>query len=198
MSKTKKTKYPQLKINFKNKTAHVVFGLIIICTSIVLFLSFVSYLFYWKQDFDLVRLNSKELLVNQNLVVQNLLGKIGASLSHYFIYKHFGIASLLVPVILAITGIQIFTQQYILKLKRLLTNSLFLCVWISTFLGMTFSTSSILGGYNGLISSSYLINIIGLTGTTLILSFSMIIFLSIYYKWTPEKIKPQDLNENLY
>ena len=189
MSKTKKTKYPQLKINFKNKTAHVVFGLIIICTSIVLFLSFVSYLFYWKQDFDLVRLNSTELLVNQNLVVQNLLGKIGASLSHYFIYKHFGIASLLVPVILAITGIQIFTQQYILKLKRLLTNSLFLCVWISTFLGMTFSTSSILGGYNGLISSSYLINIIGLTGTTLILSFSMIIFLSIYYKWTPEKIK---------
>jgi S-DNA-T family DNA segregation ATPase FtsK/SpoIIIE len=189
MSKTKKTKYPQLKINFKNKTAHVVFGLIIICTSIVLFLSFVSYLFYWKQDFDLVRLNSSELLVNQNLVVQNLLGKIGASLSHYFIYKHFGIASLLVPVILAIAGIQIFTQQYILKLKRLLINSLFLCVWISTFLGMTFSTSSILGGYNGLISSSYLINIMGLTGTTLILSFSMIIFLSIYYKWTPEKIK---------
>tara|TARA_B100000795_G_scaffold123904_1_gene92370 strand:+ start:8517 stop:10898 length:2382 start_codon:yes stop_codon:yes gene_type:complete len=189
MAKNIKPKYPQLKVNFKNKTAHVVFGLIIIFTSLVLFLSFVSFVFYWKQDFDLVRLNSSELMANQSLVVKNLLGKIGASLGHFFIYQQFGIASLLLPLYLAISGVQIFTQQYILKLNRLLRNSLFLCIWISNFLGMTFSSSSILGGYNGLISSSYLINLIGITGTSIILSFSLLIFLGIYYRWTPEKIQ---------
>tara|TARA_B100000780_G_scaffold278844_1_gene253980 strand:- start:1782 stop:4163 length:2382 start_codon:yes stop_codon:yes gene_type:complete len=189
MAKNIKPKYPQLKLNFLNKTAHVVFGLIIIFTSLVLFLSFVSFVFYWKQDFDLVRLNSSELMANQSLVVKNLLGKIGASLGHFFIYQQFGIASLLLPLYLAISGVQIFTQQYILKLNRLLRNSLFLCIWISNFLGMTFSSSSILGGYNGLISSSYLINLIGITGTSIILSFSLLIFLGIYYRWTPEKIQ---------
>ena len=62
MAIKKKTKYPQFGLDFKNKTFHVVLGLIMICVSIVLFLAFVSFVFNWKQDFDLVQLESTKLL----------------------------------------------------------------------------------------------------------------------------------------
>ena len=189
MAKKKKSKYPQLSINFENKTAHVVFGLILCCVSIVLFLSFTSFIFNWKQDFNLVQLDTSKLLLDQSLHVKNLLGKIGASLGHFFIYQQFGISTLLLPFFLAIAGIQIITQEKILKLKSLFRNSLFLALWMSTFLGITCSYSSILGGFNGLYSATILLSLIGFTGTYIILGFSMLIFLGLYYRWTPEKIQ---------
>jgi S-DNA-T family DNA segregation ATPase FtsK/SpoIIIE len=85
MAIKKKPKYPKFGLDFKNKTFHVVLGLIMICVSIVLFLAFVSFVFNWKQDFDLVQLESTKLLTNTSITVTNLLGKIGASLGHFFI-----------------------------------------------------------------------------------------------------------------
>ena len=189
MAKTKKSKYPQLSLNFENKTAHVVFGLIMICLSIVLFLSFISFIFNWRQDFDLAQLDTAKLLGDNSLVVKNLLGKMGAKLGEIFIYQQFGISTLLIPFFLAVAGIQIFTREHILKLNRLFRNSIFLCLWLSTFLAISFSSSSILGGYNGLMAASFLTGSLGITGTYLILGFSMLIFLGVYYRWTPEKIQ---------
>jgi len=188
MAIKKKPKYPQFGLDFKNKTFHVVLGLIMICVSIVLFLAFVSFVFNWKQDFDLVQLESTKLLTNTSITVTNLLGKIGASLGHFFIYSNFGIASLLIPFYLFISGIQYLTKEHILNLRRLFMNSVFLCLWLSTTLGMVFSNSSIIGGYNGLTVSSFLSSILGSAGATLILVFSILVFLGIYYRWTPEKI----------
>jgi len=189
MAKQKKTKYPQLSLNFENKTVHVVFGLIMICLSIVLFLSFISFIFNWRQDFDLVQLETTRLLGDNSLIVKNLLGKIGASLGDFFIYQQFGVSTLLIPFFLAVAGIQIFTQEHIIKLNSLFRNSIFLCLWLSTFLAMSFSDSSILGGFNGLMTATFLSGSLGITGTFIILGFSMLIFLGVYYRWTPEKIQ---------
>ena len=188
MAIKKKTKYPQFGLDFKNKTFHVVLGLIMICVSIVLFLAFVSFVFNWKQDFDLVQLESTKLLKDTSITASNLLGKIGARLGNYFIYSNFGIASILFPFYLFISGIQYLTKEHVLKLRRLFMNSVFLCLWLSTTLGMIFSNSSIIGGYNGLTVSSFLSSILGSAGATLILVFSILVFLGIYYRWTPEKI----------
>ena len=189
MAKKKKNKYPQLTINFENKTAQVVFGLLFLCLSTLLFLSFISFLLSWKKDFDLLQLNTGDLLLNTEIIANNLLGKIGASLGQFFIYQQFGIASFLIPFFLFIAGLQIFTNQYIIKLNRLLRNSLFLCLWLTTFFGLYFSQTTVLGGYNGILVSTWLISLLGTTGTSLILGFSMLIFLGIYYRWTPEKIQ---------
>jgi len=109
MAKNKKSKYPQLSLNFENKTAHVVFGLILICFAIVLFLSFISFIFNWKQDFDLVQLDASTLLVDNSILGNNLLGKFGARMGDFFIYKQFGISTLLFPFFLAVSGIQVIT-----------------------------------------------------------------------------------------
>ena len=159
-----------------------------ICVSIVLFLAFVSFVFNWKQDFNLVQLESTKLLKDTSITASNLLGKIGARLGYFFIYSNFGIASILFPFYLFISGIQYLTKEHVLKLRRLFMNSVFLCLWLSTTLGMVFTNSSIIGGYNGLTVASFLTSILGSAGATLILAFSFLVFLGIYYRWTPEKI----------
>ena len=189
MVKRKKSKYPQFKIDSKNKTAQVIIGFVFLCLATILFLSFFSFLLNWKQDFDLMQLNTISLLFDQEILVNNLLGKIGASLGQFFIYQQFGVASFLLPFFLLIAGLQIFTQQYVLKLNRLFRNSLFLNLWVATFLGLYLSSSPILGGHNGLQISIWLNALLGYTGTSIILSFSMLIFLGVYYRWTPENIK---------
>ncbi len=189
MVKKKKNKYPQLSINFENKTAQVVFGLLFLCLSILLFLSFTSFLLSWKKDFDLSQLNFIDLIMNSEIIANNLLGKVGAYFGDFFIYQQFGIASFLIPFFLFITGLQIFTNQYIIKLKRLFLNSLFISLWLTTFFGLYFTQNAILGGYNGIQTSNWLNSVIGLTGASVILAFSILIFIGIYFHWTPEKIQ---------
>ena len=189
MVKKKKNKYPQLSINFENKTAQVVFGLLYLCLSILLFLSFTSFLLNWKKDFDLSQLNFIDLITNSEIIANNLLGKVGAYFGDFFIYQQFGIASFLIPFFLFITGLQIFTNQYIIKLKRLFLNSLFISLWLTTFFGLYFTQNAILGGYNGIQISNWLNSVIGLTGASVILAFSILIFIGIYFHWTPEKIQ---------
>ena len=189
MVKKKKNKYPQLSINFENKTAQVVFGLLFLCISILLFLSFTSFLLNWKKDFDLSQLNFIDLITNSEIIANNLLGKVGAYLGDFFIYQQFGIASFLMPFFLFITGLQIFTNQYIINLKRLFVNSLFINLWLTTFFALYFTQNPILGGYNGIQISNCLNSLLGLTGASVILAFSMLTFIGIYFQWTPEKIQ---------
>ena len=189
MVKKKKKKYPQLSINFENKTAQVVFGLLFLCLSILLFLSFTSFFVSWKKDFDLIQLNTLDLITNPEIIANNLLGTFGGKTGNFFIYKQFGIASFLIPFFLFITGLQIFTNQYIIKLKRLFLNSLFISLWLTTFFGLYFTQNTILSGYNGIQMSNWLTNLFGQTGTSVILGFSMLIFIGIYFRWTPEMIQ---------
>ena len=189
MVKKKKNIYPKLSVNFENKTAQVVFGLFFICLSILLFLSFTSFFYNWKKDFDLSRLNFIDLITNSEITANNLLGKIGAYFGDFFIYQQYGISSFIIPFFLFISGLQIFTNQYIIKLKRLFLNSLFISLWLTTFFGIYFIQNPILGGYNGIQISYSLNSLIGMTGASIILAFSMLIFIGIYFHWTPEKIQ---------
>lgn len=188
MVRKKKNKYP-FSVDFDNKNAQVILGLFFLCVSTILFLSFSSFLLNWKKDFDVLQLSTSELLLNPDVIVNNALGNVGASLGHFFIYKMFGFASFLIPFYLFILGLQTFTNQHIIKHKRLLTNSIFIGLWLTSFFGLYFSEANILSGHVGALISEWLARLIGTTGTSLILAFSMLIFLGIYYKWTPEKIQ---------
>ena len=77
----------------------VVLGYILLFISIILFRSFVSYMFNWKVDQSNV--NS---LFDRDVQVENILGKVGASISHFFIFKLFGIGSFVIPIILFISS----------------------------------------------------------------------------------------------
>lgn len=189
MVKKKKHKYPQFGLNRENKTTQVVLGLFFLCLSLIFFLAFVSFLFNWKNDFDTLQLNFNTILFDSKIEVNNALGNIGAAIGQFFIYKHIGVASFLIPFYLFIAGLQTFTNQHIIKLKRLAKNSFFIGLWFTVFFGLFLSHTSILSGYTGTIISTLLTRLIGTTGSSLILGFSMLIFLGLYYRWTPEKIQ---------
>lgn len=189
MVRKKKNKYPQFGLNTDDKTTQVVLGLFFLCLSLLFVLAFISFLFNWKNDFDILQLNVGSILLDSNIKVSNALGNIGAALGQFFIYKHIGVASFLIPFYLFVTGLQTFTNQHIINLKRLFKNTLFMGLWSMVFFGLFFSQTSILSGYSGTIISLFLTRLIGTTGASLILSFSMFIFLGLYYKWTPEKIQ---------
>ena len=59
----------------------VVFGYILLFSSLVLFTSFISYIFNWKIDQSNV-----DMIFDRDVEVENLLGKTGAYISHLFIY----------------------------------------------------------------------------------------------------------------
>mgnify|MGYP006192744021 CR=1 FL=1 len=60
-------------------------GTVFLLISIFLFISFISYFFTWKEDFSEVSGGSAVLFDNE-MKVSNLLGRLGAYVSHFFIY----------------------------------------------------------------------------------------------------------------
>ena len=64
----------------------VVFGYTLLFISIILFTSFISYMYNWRID-----QSSVDSILDRDIQVENILGKIGASISHLLIFKLFGI-----------------------------------------------------------------------------------------------------------
>ena len=80
--KPNKPRFEGIKSFFKSRQTQTIFGLFVMLFSIFLFTSFISYLFNWQDD-----QSQLAKFADKNVNVKNLLGKLGASLSHFFIYN---------------------------------------------------------------------------------------------------------------
>ena len=100
-SKPKPTKKrTPFKLSKQNK---IILGSLLMLFSIALFFSFISFYFNWQDDQSLL-----SEFKDRNELAKNLLNKFGASISHFFMYKGFGVASLIIPFLICITGIYLF------------------------------------------------------------------------------------------
>ncbi|MEM0932327.1 MAG: DNA translocase FtsK 4TM domain-containing protein, partial [Bacteroidota bacterium] len=92
------------KVSYRlSKQNKIILGSLLIVLSIALFFSFMSYYFTWQEDQSLL-----SEFQNRNAEASNLLNKFGAAVSHFFMYKGFGLASFAFPLLLAITGLYLF------------------------------------------------------------------------------------------
>ena len=91
--KADKEEKVDLKKLARDERTWKIVGTVSLLISIFLFLAFISYFFTWKEDQD--ELSKASFLTNNETKVANLLGRLGAYLSDFFIYRGFGIASLL-------------------------------------------------------------------------------------------------------
>src|SRR5664279_635489 len=97
----------------RDERTHKITGAVFLLTSVFLFISFSSYLFTWREDQDKVFRGISILAPSQEVKVANLLGNLGAYISHLFFYKGFGIASYLICSFFFITGINwLFAKRY--------------------------------------------------------------------------------------
>jgi S-DNA-T family DNA segregation ATPase FtsK/SpoIIIE len=92
--KTAKESLDFKKIARDERTWKII-GTVSLLISIFLFIAFISYFFTWKEDQDKVLQNTAGFLVDDELKVSNLLGRLGAWTAHFFIYRGFGVSSLL-------------------------------------------------------------------------------------------------------
>ncbi|HJO71018.1 MAG TPA: DNA translocase FtsK 4TM domain-containing protein [Flavobacteriaceae bacterium] len=160
----------------------VLLGFLLLFISIILTISFISYFLNWKVD----QSNVSEFL-DRSVKTENYLGKIGATLSHFFIYKLFGIASFIIPIILSITSYYLLLEKKIFQLIGSWTWAIIFILWISTLAGYIKEISSIPEGIVGFEINKFLLDYIGNIGIVLLLSFSGLSFLVIKLNITPIK-----------
>ncbi len=169
----------------------VVFGYILLFSSLVLFTSFISYIFNWKIDQSNV-----DMIFDRDVEVENILGKTGAYISHLFIYKLFGISSFILPIILFVSSYYILFNKKIFDLFGKINWLLLLLIWTTILSGYLRSYFPVQSGIVGFEVNLFLESYIGRLGILLILTFSFIISIAILFNITPSGIL--DLITNLF
>ena len=169
----------------------VVFGYILLFSSLVLFTSFISYIFNWKIDQSNV-----DMIFDRDVEVENILGKTGAYISHLFIYKLFGISSFILPIILFVSSYFILFNKKIFDLFGKINWLLLLLIWTTILSGYLKNYFPVQSGLVGFEVNLFLESYIGRTGILLILIFSFITSIAILFNVTPSGTL--DLISNLF
>jgi S-DNA-T family DNA segregation ATPase FtsK/SpoIIIE len=154
----------------RDERTHKITGAVFLLISIFLFISFTSYLFTWREDQDKVFRGISILAPSHDVKVANLLGNLGAYISHLFFYKGFGIASYFICSFFFITGINwLFAKRYF-SIKRNLRYVLIGLVYLSATLAFVCQNISFpWGGAFGDMISDWMMRFLGKIGTACVL-----------------------------
>lgn len=161
-----------------------VVGFFFVIIALFLLLSFISY--YISGNNDQSQINE---LTNRNVVVENWLGKIGAWLADFFLYKGFGIASFLFVKIFFLIGAYLLIDLPLSKIKKSTFWDLYAIIIISLFFGLIWEYVPYLSGVIGFELHDIIQDYVGNIGTIMVLIFSVVIFLIFRIKVSPDKLK---------
>lgn len=175
-------------------------GLILMVTGAYLLVALVSYFFTYQVDQDKVLAGSSQLFAPE-IKVTNWLGKFGAIVSHWFMYRAFGASSFLIVPTLIIYGLQRLTGRTFVNTAVFNARLIFLMVWTSMVFSLFFAdTVWFMGGGFGYHINAWLLNYVGTTGLVVLLAFTMlsalVISFNINFKW-PEKRAEMAMEEEL-
>ncbi len=169
--KQEKEEEIEVKKLLKDERTHKIAGSICILFGLLFFVAFTSYLFTWDEDQDKVFREGARLLLGTDTEVDNLMGTFGAFLSHFFIYKGFGVASYLLCTLFFVVGVNLFAGRKVFSVSR---NVKYIVVGLPL---ISIAASVIMqgnefpwGGHVGNISRDYLFKAIGKIGTILLLA----------------------------
>ncbi len=173
-----------------------ILGVVFLALGIILLISFISYLFNGHND-------QSQLydFFSRDVVAENVLGKVGAFLGELFIYHGVGVTAVFLPVFFILLGIKILFKFHFVKPFKLLYNCLFFLIWTPVFLGFV-SNIGILHGVMGFEVNDYMNTFIGKIGMGILLGVSLILYIVINWRITPEKLastierKSQGLSED--
>ena len=171
---------PSLKLSPKGK---VILGSFLIFFGLALLIAFTSFLFNWQAD-----QSTLAHLENRELETKNLLSKFGAAISDFFIYNGFGIAAYVFAFLIITTGIYYFFSLKKTPLFKFWFWGILMMIWLSVFFGFFAEKNSLLGGTVGYEMNDYLQDYLGFTGTILLLSFFLLVYLIVRFKLTPDKL----------
>jgi S-DNA-T family DNA segregation ATPase FtsK/SpoIIIE len=197
------------KINFGNDRAIKITGLFLLILALYFLVSFTSYFFTWEDDqsyvidanggwtnlFKTIKELKSNGAINPN--IQNWAGKLGALLSHQFIYEWFGVASLLFVFVFVVIGYRLLFKVQLLSISKTLAYCFFLLIFSSVTFGFFHSFLSeyphYLEGEFGYYANLLLEAQMGVAGVAGVLVFAgltcLIIAYNIDFKLPERKIK---------
>ena len=166
-----------------DRTLQQIFGVVFIIFSLFLLFSFISYLRTWEADYILINKGERSFfsfLFDAAIRSSNFTGKLGLWTSYTFITRWFGVASFLfVPLFFAV-GIGMLGIRKV-KYWKMARYILFWLVWLSVTSALAFGkiTDFAVGGYFGLFCSDFLVNLLGISGTILLLMVALCVYLLV-------------------
>lgn len=171
---------PSFTLSPKNK---IILGSFLVLFGLALLIAFISFLFNWQADQSVLG-----QLGDREVKTQNLLSKFGAGISNFFIYEGFGIAAFALAILTITSGIYFFFNLNKQALKNFWFWGVLVMIWLSVFFGFFAPSNSLLGGTVGYEMNDYLQDYLGFTGTVLLLTFLLVVYMVARLKLTPEKI----------
>jgi S-DNA-T family DNA segregation ATPase FtsK/SpoIIIE len=154
----------------RDERTHKITGAVFLLLAIFLFIAFTSYLFTWKEDQDKVFHGASILLPSSNVKVTNLLGNLGALISHEFFYKGFGVASYLFCSFFFIVGVNLLFARRVFSISRNLRYVLAGLLFFSVAAAFVTQGSGFAwGGAVGDMISEWLTRFLGWIGTAALL-----------------------------
>ncbi|MEO7265758.1 MAG: DNA translocase FtsK 4TM domain-containing protein [Ferruginibacter sp.] len=173
----------EVKKLLKDERTHKIAGSISILFSLMFFIAFASYLFTWRVDQSAALLDSK-LFWGADVKVENLMGTFGAYISHFFIYKGFGIASFLLCSLFFVIGVNLIFGKKIFSVGRHIKYLLVGLPLISISAAVIMSGEDFpWGGAVGDMCKNYLFRTIGAIGTIASLAVTFLVF--IIWRFNP-------------
>ena len=177
--------FPAIKSFVEDEKTRRITGLLLILFSFYLLIAFVSFIFTWQIDQDLMYGSWRELMFDPEVEVSNWLGKIGAITSQLFINEWFGLSSFLFVFLFFLYGVKILTGISLLPLNQTSKNTIFIIVWLSAVTAYFVDTNYLFaGGTVGYYMNEWLVLTLGNAGAILFLAFTLLVYLIIAYNFS--------------
>jgi DNA segregation ATPase FtsK/SpoIIIE, S-DNA-T family len=146
-------------------------GVFLMFIAAYLFIACFSYIFTWKEDQDKV-LHFSFSLITQDIEVANWLGRLGAIVSHFFIFNLFGVASFLLIYLVFQYGLGILNGVPLGRFSYRLRTAVIWMVGLSILLGFVlFKSEFNWGGDFGRSISEWLMKFVGVLGMAVMVVF---------------------------
>jgi S-DNA-T family DNA segregation ATPase FtsK/SpoIIIE len=167
-------------------------GFVLIAAAFYMFFALLSYMFTGQADFSEVGNHQSMKSIFEALrekEISNWLGLYGAIISHFFIFRWFGIASFFIPPLLFVLGFKLVFKKEIVRISSYAIFAFFSIIWLCLMLGYMVEINQgghawqILGGGFGLLLAQLSYGMFG-WGTFLILILTLFIFIIFYFNIT--------------
>lgn len=187
--KEKKSKASKPKFSFniafiKDPRFKLAIGFFLMIAGVSLFLALFSYLFTGDADQSVVV--ADDPIIESGKDAENWLGYVGAVVSHFFIFRWFGISAFFIPPWLFLVGFRVVFNRQLLPIFSFSVFAMFSGIWLCLLLGyMTMindgvSEWGLLGGGFGIELAKLSDSMFG-WGTFLILMLSLFVFIIFFF-----------------
>ncbi|MCF0053692.1 DNA translocase FtsK [Dyadobacter sp. LJ53] len=190
--KTEETSSPGFKISldwdhiFSNPKNILAWGTFFIVLGLIMEISFLSYIISGLSDQSVIDGLGHESIRDAGRQTRNFFGVLGAVVSHFFVYRWFGVGALLLPLVPFIAGWKMAFGKELLSLTKTTKEVIFFTLWLSVMMGYVVLMSNkentlsfVSGGFG------YMINVVLFDwlkwGSVIPIIFALFVFAVFFY-----------------